>query len=67
MQRWMKINKLRARIKETKARLAETQSEYKRFAELVKENSECEHESRLNDISMDLCFFLCRHLENAIE
>lgn len=44
MQRWMKINKLRARIKETKARLAETKLEYKRFAKLVKENSECEQE-----------------------
>lgn len=44
MQRWMKINKLGARIKETKARLAETKLEYKRFAKLVKENSECEQE-----------------------
>lgn len=57
MQRWMKMTKLRARIKETKARLAETKSEYKRFAKLVKENSKCEHESRLNDIPTDFSFF----------
>lgn len=40
MQRWTKMTKLAEHIKETKARLAETKSEYKRFAKLVKENSE---------------------------
>lgn len=40
MQRWLKMNKLKERIKETKVRLADTKSEYKRFAALVKENSE---------------------------
>lgn len=39
MQRWMKINKLGERVKETKARLAETKTEYRRSAKLVKENS----------------------------
>lgn len=37
----MKMNKLQERIKETKARLAETKSDYQRVADLVKVNSEC--------------------------
>lgn len=61
----MKMDKLQERIKETKARLAETKSDYQRVADLVKVNSEC---AIVRPVECHLKVFSSfRYCENSIE